>query len=316
MARRLGVEVDLVDFGLQSDIDLTRAEEALRADQHGRYKAVLAVHVDTSTSVKNDIAGLRKAMDASGHEALLMVDCIASLGVDRFEMDDWGVDVMVAASQKGLMTPAGMSFVFYNEKADAVRNSMAQVSSYWDWQPRTRGGEPPAYFCGTPPTHHLFGLREAMTMLVHEEGVEAAWHRHGVLARAVWAAFDGWAHHDGMRLNITDQNKRSHAVTSAAAPSPKGTHLRRWMEAQTGVTLGIGIGMAPLDDPERDGFFRVGHMGHVNAHMVLGVLASMEAGMHAIGIPLTNSGVAAAAKVVGAEPVEFVKGSSVPGECC
>ena len=109
MADGLGVTVQTIDYGDQSDVDLAQVEDALRADKAGKIKAILAVHVDTSTSVKNDIAGLRRVLDAAGHDALLMADCIASLGCDRFEMDAWGVDVMVAACQKGLMTPAGIS---------------------------------------------------------------------------------------------------------------------------------------------------------------------------------------------------------------
>ena len=121
VAEGLGVTVQTLDYGNQACVDLAQFEDALRADKTGRIKAILAVHVDTSTSVKNDIAGLRNVLDAAGHDALLMVDCIASLGCDRFEMDAWGVDVMVSACQKGLMTPAGISFVWYNSKADAAR---------------------------------------------------------------------------------------------------------------------------------------------------------------------------------------------------
>ncbi|MEL6690375.1 MAG: aminotransferase class V-fold PLP-dependent enzyme, partial [Pseudomonadota bacterium] len=121
MAGFMGVECDIVDFGKRSPFDLAEVEEKLRADKAHEYKAVLAVQVDTSTSVKSDIAALRKAMDAAGHPALLMVDCIACLGCDDFHMDAWGVDVMVAGCQKGLMTPPGMAFVFFSDKADKAR---------------------------------------------------------------------------------------------------------------------------------------------------------------------------------------------------
>ncbi|WP_428544716.1 pyridoxal-phosphate-dependent aminotransferase family protein [Profundibacter sp.] len=117
MAERLGAEVEILDYGKRSDIDLAQAEAVLRADTEGRIKAVMAVHVDTSTSVRNDIPALRAVMDQTGHDALLMVDCIASLAVERFEMDAWGVDVVVAASQKGIMVPPGLGFVFFNDKA-------------------------------------------------------------------------------------------------------------------------------------------------------------------------------------------------------
>ena len=170
MAAGMGALVETIDYGAQAPIDLTLVEEALAADTAGRIKAVLAVHVDTSTSVKNDIAGLRATMDRVGHPALLLADCIASLGCDRFEMDAWGIDVMVSGCQKGLMTPAGMSFVWYNAKADAARGDC--VTSYWDWRPRTDPEMYYQYFDGTAPTHHLYGLRTALDM-IKAEGLEA-----------------------------------------------------------------------------------------------------------------------------------------------
>lgn len=298
IATGLGADVELIDHGNRDCIDMARLEAALRADTAGEIKAVMAVHVDTSTSVKNDIPAVRAVMDAVGHGALLMVDCIASLAVDRFEMDDWGIDVMVAASQKGLMMPPGLGFVFFNDKADAVRETADCVSSYWDWRPRAKPEGFYHYFAGTAPTHHLFGMHEAMKMLVHEEGVEAAWARHEKLAQAVWAAFDAWSQVGPIELNIADANMRSHAVTSVRIGAPNGTALRDWVSERAGVTLGIGIGMAPQGDPAWHGFFRVGHMGHVNAHMVLGVLGVIEAGLDALDIEHGEGALAAAAKVV------------------
>ncbi len=298
IATGLGAEVEVIDYGNRSDIDMARLEAALRADTGGKIKAVMAVHVDTSSSVRNDIAGVRAVMDAVGHGALLMADCIASLAVDRFEMDAWGVDVMVAASQKGLMLPPGLGFVYFNDKADAVRDAADCVSSYWDWRPRARPDGFYQYFAGTAPTHHLFGLHEALKMLVHEEGVEAAWARHAKLAETVWAAFEAWGAQGSVELNILDASKRSHAVTAVRIGAPLGTALRDWVSERAGVTLGIGIGMAPPGDPAWHGFFRVGHMGHVNAHMVLGVLGVIEAGMVSLGIEHGEGALAAAAKVV------------------
>ncbi len=298
IATGLGAEVEVIDYGNRTDIDMARLEAALRADTAGKIKAVMAVHVDTSTSVRNDIAGVRAVMDAVGHGALLMADCIASLAVDRFEMDAWGVDVMVAASQKGLMLPPGLGFVYFNDKADAVREAADCVSSYWDWRPRARPEGFYHYFAGTAPTHHLFGLHEALKMLVHEEGVEAAWARHAKLAETVWAAFEAWGAQGPVELNIADAGMRSHAVTAVRIGAPLGTALRDWVSERAGVTLGIGIGMAPPGDPAWHGFFRVGHMGHVNAHMVLGVLGVIEAGMVSLGIEHGEGALAAAAKVV------------------
>ena len=298
MAERLGAEVEILDYGNRSDIDLAQAEAVLRADTEGRIKAVMAVHVDTSTSVRNDIPALRAVMDRTGHDALLMVDCIASLGVERFEMDAWGVDVVVAASQKGIMVPPGLGFVFFNDKADAAREKVDLVSYYWDWRPRAQPEDFYQYFAGTAPTHHIFALREALDMLVHEEGLEAAWARHAKLAQAVWAAFDVWGAQGPAELNIADVNKRSHAVTAVRIGAPEGTALRDWVSEKAGVTLGIGIGMAPPGDPAWHGFFRIGHMGHVNAHMLLGVLGVIEAGMDALGIEHGDGALSAAAQVV------------------
>lgn len=292
MAQGLGVTVQTIDYGDQSDVDLTRVEDALRADKAGKIKAVLAVHVDTSTSVKNDIAGLRRVLDAVGHDALLLADCIASLGCDRFEMDAWGVDVMVAACQKGLMTPAGISFVWYNAKADACRGD--RVTRYWDWRARTDPAYYFQYFDGTAPTHHLYGLRKALD-IIKAEGLDAVFARHESLATAIWAAFECWSTEGPLALNIADPAKRSHAVTAATAGSPNADALRQWCEHKAGLTLGIGLGRTPAD-----AFFRIGHMGHVNAHMIMGVLGTMEAGLTVLKIPHGMGAVEAAAAVIAA----------------
>lgn len=291
MATALGVRVEVLDFGPEADVDLARVQDRLTGDT--RIKAVLVVHSDTSSSVRNDIAGLRRVMDQAGHGALLMVDCIASLGCDEFQMDDWGVDVMVACSQKGLMTPPGLSFVFFSPKADAARERADCVTAYWDWRPRVKPAYYSQYFDGTAPTHHLYGLREALDMIM-AEGVEQVWARHRHLARAIWAAFDRWSAVGPMRLNIADPAKRSHAVTAVVIGAPDGDRLRAWCEHKAGVTLGIGLNREPAS-----GHFRIGHMGHVNAHMVLGVLGVMEAGLTALGIAHGAGAVEAAAGVVG-----------------
>ena len=154
-ATGIGADVEVMDFGLQSTMDIDQIADRLEADTNHEIKAVLAVHVDTSTSVINDIAGLRAALDAADHPALLMVDCIASFACDRFEMDNWGADVMVTACQKGLMVPPGVSFVFFNDRAAAVRDAMPRVSRFWDWTPRANPEEFYQYHCGTAPTHHI-----------------------------------------------------------------------------------------------------------------------------------------------------------------
>ncbi|MFY0619672.1 pyridoxal-phosphate-dependent aminotransferase family protein [Shimia sp.] len=297
MAAGLGAECEVLDFGRRTSIDPARVAEALAGDSAHKIKAVLAVHVDTSTSARSDIAALRKAMDATGHPALLMVDCIASFGCDRFEMDAWGVDVMVAACQKGLMVPPGVSFVYFNDKAAKRRSEIARVSRYWDWTPRANPEVYYQLFCGTAPTHHLYGLRAALDLIL-AEGLDHVWSRHEVLAQAIWAACDAWSAVGPLELNIQETSGRSHAVTSLRIGQEHGTRLRRWCQDQAGLTLGIGLGMATEEDPKSDGFFRFGHMGHVNAQMIMGLLATVQAGMIALDIPHGPGAVEAAAKVV------------------
>ena len=298
--KAMGVAVEVMDFGRSAPADPARLEARLRADRAGTIKAVLVTHVDTATSIRNDMPALRAAIDAAGHDALLVADCIASLGCDAYRMDDWGVDVTLAASQKGLMTPPGMAFVWYSDKA-AQRSKGADLATpYWNWTPRTRPAEFWAYWNGTAPTQHLYGLREALDMLA-EEGMAQVWHRHEVLARTVWAAFDAWgAGSDAIRMNVADPAHRGRSVTAARFGGVDGRRLRDWTEAMAGVTLGIGLGMGSEADPRAEGFLRVAHMGHVNAHMTLGALAVMEAGMQALAIPHGAGALVAATAVVAA----------------
>jgi alanine-glyoxylate transaminase/serine-glyoxylate transaminase/serine-pyruvate transaminase len=294
MAAALGVACEVIDFGPQSDIAMERVAEALAADTGHSIKAVLAVQVDTATSVKNDIAALRATLDTAGHPALLFSDNIACLACDAFHMDDWGVDVMVTGSQKGLMTPPGMGFVFFNDRADRARETADLVTPYWDWRPRIDPQEYYKYFNGTAPTHHLYGLRTALDMIA-EEGLDAVWRRHAILAQAIWAALEVWGQAGPVRPNIAEREKRSHAVTTVNFGPGNGQRLRDWMQTEAGVTLGIplaGLAGDPAD------YLRIGHMGHVNAHMVLGVLASLQAGMAALQIPHGPTGLEAAVKVI------------------
>ncbi|MEN8919513.1 MAG: aminotransferase class V-fold PLP-dependent enzyme [Octadecabacter sp.] len=279
MAEGLGATVETIDFGDSDAVDLAQVEAVLKADTGGRIKAVLTVLVDTSTGILNDVKGIRAAMDAAKHDALLMCDCIASLGCDEYYMDDWGVDITVAASQKGLMTPPGLGFVWFNDKANRVRETTAKVSRYWDWRPRIEGDEYWKYFDGTAPTHHIYGLREALDM-IKEEGLKNVWARHDGLARAIWAAIDAWSAQGPLQINVADPTARSRAVTSLCLEEGQADALRAWCEDNMGVTLGIGLGRTPAS-----AFFRLGHMGHVNGHMVLGFLGTIDAGLKALGIP-------------------------------
>jgi alanine-glyoxylate transaminase / serine-glyoxylate transaminase / serine-pyruvate transaminase len=296
-AEGLGIDVETLDFGRRSGIDFAQLEATLQADTSHEIKAVLATHTDTASTVRNDIAALRACIDTTNHPALLMVDCIASLGCDRFEMDAWGVDVAVAASQKGLMTPPGLCFVWFSEKADKAHEFADLITPYWNWTTRSTSPELFRKFGGTAPVQHIFGLRAALDMLA-EEGLQAVWARHEKLAQAVWAALECWGEDGPVELNVADPALRSNAVTSVRIGAPDGTRLRKWLEDNAGVTLGIGLGMGTDDDPDSDGFFRIAHMGHVNAQMTLGVLATVQAGLIALNIPHGKGALEAAAKIV------------------
>lgn len=297
-ARAMGVEVEVLDYGSRSAADPARLAERLAADKGHAIRAVMCTHVDTATSARNDLAALRAAIDEAGHPALFMVDAIASLGSDRLEMDACGIDLLLAASQKGVMLPPGLAFLWFGPKARAAGQHADLRTPYWDWGPRVEPELHYQLFCGTAPTQHLYGLREALDMLLEEEGLEAVWARHARLARAVWAAAGAWGQGGAMALNIADPAVRSHAVTALGLGAPHGTRLREWCAREAGVTLGIGLGMAAPDDPEWHGYFRLAHMGHVNAHMTLGALAVMDAGLKALEIPHGPGALEAAAAAV------------------
>ena len=294
-----GIEPQVLDFGMSSPADPAKLEEALRADKTHDYKAIFVTQTDTASSVKNDIPALRKAIDASGHPALFMVDCIASLGCERFEMDAWGVDLMVAGCQKGLMVPPGLSFVFANERALAARKTADLATNYWDWVPRMNPAGFYQNFAGTAPTHHLLGLREALDMLVHEEGVEQAWVRQELFGKAIWAAVDAWGADGGdLTMNVRDPASRSRVVTCIKTSNGNGTKIRRWCEDIAGLTLGIGLGMAPEDSPEWHNAFRIGHMGHLNVPMVMGTLGTIDSALKASIISHGNGALEAASQVI------------------
>lgn len=294
VAINMGYEVELLDFGTSGNFDVDKVADILREDS-GQIKAILATHTDTSTSVRNDIQALRKAIDNTGHHALLMVDCIASLGCEPFEMDAWGVDVMVAGCQKGLMTPPGVAFTFHNDKATKISNANRKSSPYWDWVPRTNPDRFYMRFNGTPPTHHLFGLDEALKMMVDEEGVENVWARHEKQAKAVWAAVDTWAEAGVIRCNAKDLAVRSTAVTTVISDGFDLTPLHQWCQDTAGLVLGVGIGFG---DYEPHQIFRIGHMGHMNPVMLLGALSTIETGMKALQIPHGEGALAAAGRVL------------------
>ena len=290
--RGLGLEPEVVDFGRNSPADPAVLTARLR---EGDVKAVLVTHVDTATSVKTDVPAIRAAMDAAGSQALLAVDCVASLGCDRIEMDAWGVDVLLGASQKGLMAPPGMGFVWFSDKALAAGRAAGLRTPYWDWTRRADPEEFWHYWFGTAPTHHLYALREGLTMMLEEEGLPALWDRHARLAAAVWAAVEAWGRgNPAIRLNVAAPAARGWSVTSVHLGAPHAAALRDWV-TRHGLTLGIGLGMGTEDDPKASGWLRIAHMGHVNAHMTLGALAVIEAGLQALQIPHGTGALEAAA---------------------
>lgn len=298
IAKALGADVQMLDWGPQKGLDIEALHQALAADTSKEIRLLTCTHVDTSSSLKYDISSIRKVLDDLDHPALLMVDCIASLACDPFETDAWGVDVMVAACQKGLMTPPGLGMVFFNDKAAAKRQTLDVVSPYWDWTLRAKPEVFYHRFYGTSPTHHLFGLHEALKMILQEEGLENVWARHQRLAKAVWAAFDVWSQEGHVSMNVTDHDERSVAVTAAKIDHNLATPIREWLAENFGLTLGIGLAMAEPGDPKGDSFFRIGHMGHLNAHMLLGTLASLNSALLKFNVPIGDGAIEAANKVI------------------
>ena len=290
MASMMGVEVEILHGDNRRAVDPAALERRLSEDAAGEIAAVMVVQVDTASGVVNDIAAVRRAMDAAGHGALLMVDTIASLGTMPFEMDEWGVDVAVAGSQKGLMSPPGLSFVAAGDKAVAAHQSAGLRTRYWDWTQR-EGVEHYNKYCGTPPEHMLFALRKALEM-IFEEGLENVFHRHRLLAEATRRAVAVWAEGQVMSFNITDPAQRSDSVTNVLMncdPQP----LLDYCDGKCGVVVGGGI--AELTGKA----IRIAHMGHVNAPMILGTLTIIEVGLIALGIPHGKGGAQAAIDYLG-----------------
>src|SRR5262245_15743648 len=286
-AEALGIKVEILSGDWRRAVDPAALEARLRQDKAGEIKAVLTVQVDTASGVVNDIPAIRKAMTAAGHGALLAVDAIASLGTMPFEMDEWGVDVALTGSQKGLMLPPGLSFIAANDKAKAVHQRAGLRTPYWDWTAR-EGPEHYQKYAGTPPVHMLFGLRQSLDMLF-EEGLERAFERHRLLAEAVRRAIVACSEGGALELNISAPTERSNSITTVImndgrVPKP----LLDYCSEKCGVVVGIGIGAL------NGKAFRIAHMGHVNAPMLLGTLAVIETGLVALGIPHGKGGVQAA----------------------
>lgn len=286
MASFMGAETEILPGGWRKAVDPAQLETRLKADKSHTIKAIMVVQIDTASGVVNDIPAIRRAIDAASHPALLLVDCVASLGCVPFEMDAWGVDIAMAGSQKGLMAPPGLAFVAANEKAHRAHETANLKTLYWDWSFR-QGAEHYKKYCGTPPEHLLFGQRAAFDILL-AEGLEAAWRRHALLADAVRAAVQRWSEGQVLDFNVIDPRQRSNSVTNVLVNGRDANELMTFVREKCGVTLGLGIG------GYEGKAFRIAHMGHVNAPMVLGTLGSIEMGLKALGIPHGSGGTAAA----------------------
>src|SRR5499425_592440 len=290
----LGAEVEVLNGDWRRAVRPAEVEARLREDGSGKIKAILVAHIDTSSGVVNDIEAIGKAIRAAGHDALFMVDAVASLGCVPFEMDAWGVDVAISGSQKGLMTPPGLGFVAAGDRAREAHQKAGLRTPYWDWTARD-GNVHYQKYAGTPPEHLLFALRAALDMLF-AEGLNKVFRRHRLLAEAVRRAIAVWAEGKALDFNITAPSERSDTVTTILMADGRDSGpLRDYCNAKCGVVLGAGIG-------ELAGkAFRIAHMGHVNAPMVLGTLGVVECALEALGIPHRKGGVQAAIDWLGAQ---------------
>ncbi len=285
-ARRMGVEVEVLKGDMRHAVRPAEVEARLKADKGSSIKAVLVAQIDTASGVVNDIAAIGQAIRAAGHDALLMVDAVASLGCMPFDMDAWGVDVAMAGSQKGLMVPPGLGFVAANDRAREAHKQAGLRTPYWDWTDR-EGPEHYRKYAGTPPEHLLYGLRQALDLLF-EEGLENVFLRHRLLAEAVRRAVGVWAEGQVLSFNIIEPGERCNTVTPVLTNGADPDALRAYCDEKCGVILGHGIG-------ELSGkAFRIAHMGHVNAPMVLGTLSVIEMALAALRIPHGKGGAQAA----------------------
>jgi len=291
-ARMMGAEVEVLKGDWRRAVRPAEVEARLRADKEHSIKAIVVTQVDTASGVFNDIEAIGKAIRAANHPALFMVDTVASLGCMPYEMDKWGVDVTMSGSQKGLMTPPGLGFVAANDRALQVHKKANLRTPYWDWSER-EGEEHYRKYAGTAPVHLLFALRKAIDMLF-EEGRDNAYRRHHLLGEAVRRAVSVWSEGQVLSFNIAEPSERSDTVTTVLMDGKYDpAALYRYCKEHCGVILGAGIG--DLSGKA----FRIAHMGHVNAPMVLGTLGVIEVALTALKIPHGRGGVDAAVQWLG-----------------
>jgi alanine-glyoxylate transaminase/serine-glyoxylate transaminase/serine-pyruvate transaminase len=290
-AAAMGADVEVLKGDWRRAIRPAEVAARLAADKEHKIKAILAVQVDTASGAYNDIEAIGKVIKASGHPALFMVDTVASLGCMPFDMDGWGIDVAMSGSQKGLMSPPGLGFVAANDRAREVHKKADLRTPYWDWTER-EGAEHYRKYAGTAPVHLLFAMRKAVDML-YEEGLENTFERHRLLGEAVRRAVAVWSEGQVLGFNIAEANERSNTVTTVLMNGADPAALRRYCKDKCGVVLGLGIGDLA------DQAFRIAHMGHVNAPMILGTLGVVETGLTALKIPHGKGGMEAAIEFLG-----------------
>ncbi len=285
LAARLGLEVEFLPGDWRHGADPDAIEKRLRADKDQRLKAVCVVHNETSTGVVSRIAEVRKAIDAAGHPALFMVDTISSLASLDYRHDEWGVDVTVAGSQKGLMLPPGLSFNCISPKALAASKGARLPRSYWAWDEMLAHGQG-GYFPYTPATNLLYGLREALAMLLDEEGLDAVFARHQRHGEATRRAVRAW----GLEVLALDPREYSGSLTAVVTPAGHDAdRVRKTILEAFDMSLGTGLGKLSGK------VFRIGHLGDINDLTLMGTLAGVEMGLALAGVPVRKEGVRAAA---------------------
>ncbi len=283
VAELIGLRPERIEGDWRSPIRVDALAQRLADDPKHEIRAVAVVHNETSTGVTHPVARVRQALDQAGHPALLMVDVVSSLGSIDYRHDEWSVDVAIAASQKGLMLPPGLSFNALSPKALKARASAKCPRAYWDWGPQLEANED-GFFPYTPSTNLLYGLREALAML-EEEGLESVFARHTRLAKGAHAAVEAW----GLEFYCTDPASRSPVVTAFLMPSGfDGDAFRKAVLDRYDLSLGGGLGRL------KGRVVRIGHLGNLNEMMLAGALAGIELGLGDEGIPMKASGVAAA----------------------
>jgi alanine-glyoxylate transaminase/serine-glyoxylate transaminase/serine-pyruvate transaminase len=287
LARRLGLEVETLETDWRHGADPDAIEARLSEDGGHAIKAVCVVHNETSTGVVSRIADIRQAMDRAAHPALLLVDTISSLASVDFRMDEWGVDVGISGSQKGLMLPPGLSFNAVSQKALAASKTSTLPKSYWRWDDMLTSNET-GYFPYTPATNLLYGLQEALTML-EEEGLENVFARHTRHGKATRAAVEAW----GLEVLCKDPSEYSGVLTAVLMPEGHDADaLRATILDAYDMSLGTGLGRLAKK------VFRIGHLGHFNDLMLAGTLAGVEMGLKRAGVPYTTGGVQAALELL------------------